>query len=76
MPNKPEECLRRGLAFNLLVVHPRAPHSTKVVRIGPLVQRLVSWWYHGLSVIIKPSQHRVYNVWVVLSLVHVLTRII
>ena len=66
----------RGLAFYLLVVHPRAPHSTKVVRIGPLVKQLVPWWYHGLSVIIKPLHHRVYNVWLVLSLVHVLTRII
>ena len=76
MPNKPEEHLRRGLAFNLLVVHIRTPHSTKVVRIGPFVERLVPWWYHSLSVIIKPLQHRVYNVWLVLSLVHVLTRII
>ena len=76
MHNEPKERLRAGFAFNLLVVHPRAPHSTKVVRIGPLVERLVPWWYHGLSVIIKPLQHRVYNVWLVLSLVHVLTRII
>lgn len=76
MCDEPEEHLRRGLAFNLLVVHPRAPHSTEVVRISPPVKRLVPWWYHGLSVIIKPLHHRVYNVWLVLSLVHVLTRII
>ena len=76
MPKEPEACLPRGLAFNLLIVHPRAPHSAKVVRIGPLVVWLVPWWYHGLSVIIKPSQHRGNNVWLVLSLVYVLTRII
>ena len=76
IPNEPEEHLRREHAFNLLIVHIRTPHSTKVVRIGPFVERLVPWWYHGLSVIIKPLQHRVYNVRLVLSLVHVLARIL
>ena len=71
-----DELEERLLAFNLLVIHPRAPHSTKVVRISPRVERLVPGWYHGLSVVIKPLQHRIYNVWLVLSLVHVLARII
>ena len=56
-------------------IHPRRPNSTEVVRISIRVKRLVPWRHHRFFVLFKPKQHGVYNIRVVFSLVHILTRV-